>query len=1494
MALIQEYFQSQAPPGSRGPLSPALMKALLINGARSLNRNYDIAAKTAANYQGWGLPSLPNSLTSYSTNQHSGIDERKWRLRYVDQSASNALSTGQSRTWNVTLSSNSVTFPLRVTLVWTDPPGNPAVAVKLVNDLDLVVTNLDTGLVYYGNNIPFGSDMTIASDPLANDPEVRDVINNVEQVMVADPSLLGNRFSITVRARRVNVNAVPNYHAVTGNANDVVQDFALVVSSEIGSNPLLNDPDPSNPNGYLPNLDVFDEFERVAAVGLEARAGLTKITNGLPLLDQRVGANPSLLGGNGAVRQWNFYVFTNLTESNSLVTAIAGSNVAFVTFNPPNLSRPRAIEADIDLYVSTNSALTNLDAAAIATAFKSVDRGGTESVIFTNAQLGDVFYVGVKAEDQEASEFSLIGVSSDQPFEEERNGRIYLYGVPFEAAVLDGNPKRPTAGTMLAIGLSNRRVAHAQVTTTTFHENFPDLVGVLTKDRTRIILNNHSFTTNNFGTNSFIYEDNPAFEQPGITRPSDGPGDLNEVVGYKIAGPWFLEMIDNSPSHTGRVQRFEIAIDPLRDDLLFGEVISGSVDPGAMAFYPLDVPVGVTNLNFLFTVDGLLEFYWREEALPTTNEFDVFQLLTPPGRQFDVPVTANRTYYMGLRNPGAAIVNFTLLITPSYADTNFNRFYAERAIPTVPDVTTFNDVIDVDVDKLVSDVLVGVKMKHPRTADIALTLISPQGSRILLAENRGAGNTAGFGSTITVTNRITNGTTVVTIVTNEPSFLIFTDRTNLTRIPVKFADPASSNSLSGVSFNSGFEFDPAGNYLTGSTLAEGWQVSTGGQVSVISGPGYARSGNGILSLGTAGISNVFSTTPGRPLIVRFSARRARVMDFFSTGVSDTGGPLFPQGSTDPHYYITNGPAPAFQLWGDEPPLQPPAIWTVNGGEPTIPNSFSYWIAPYARVPRTNLMGEFVYRTYVNLYEQTNIAGFSRKFRWAADDLGTGVRINGINYNFPPGLPADFWDSPEHTLPALNPGLNIIDFLTLDTNDVEGLRVDVPVASAQRLRKSPVARMEINIGGNSQTITVTNNWTDYVFTFSPGSTSDILSFQTSTGEVWIDSISVEASGGLFLHPEESLNLLEGERAMGEWRLEVRDTRTGMVLPTGEVLDWSLELTFAETGNPALQMEPGDTVGPITLGSEEVLWVVLDPCQGATFARLQMRGIGAFDELMLFADLNGFPTGNIETDDFIPIPNNEPNGVATFDISTLLPPAARLTGKPIFVGIINQFIGVTNQFELEFTSDGNCSLSGPPPILEPDQPQVGSLDPDPTGGSTTNSNAGIFQFDVPPGARAAIVTVDSTGDVVVYGQKDTIPTSGSFQYRVNDISTAGTETMIIATNSTPALTPGKYFVRVVNNTQQRVNFTINVTFDFGNSAPVTVTISKTQSANPVLQFFPTVPGVTYRIEVADQLSLTPGATVWTLLDTRVATGTVESYEIVSFDFTRPYRFFRITRP
>src|SRR5207245_10880809 len=111
------------------------------------------------------------------------------------------------------LSPDGQLVPLRVTLVWTDPPGNPGAGIKLVNDLDLVVTNLDTGSVFLGNGIQTGFDYNRSSD--TNTPPGFDFVNNVENVILRPP--LGTNYSITVVGRRVSVNAV------TANTSAVVK-----------------------------------------------------------------------------------------------------------------------------------------------------------------------------------------------------------------------------------------------------------------------------------------------------------------------------------------------------------------------------------------------------------------------------------------------------------------------------------------------------------------------------------------------------------------------------------------------------------------------------------------------------------------------------------------------------------------------------------------------------------------------------------------------------------------------------------------------------------------------------------------------------------------------------------------------------------------------------------------------------------------------------------------------------------------------------------------------------------------------------------------------------------------------------------------------------------------------------------------------------------------------------------------------------------------------
>ena len=58
LALMQEYLKNTY---ALTP-SPALLKGLVINGARPLNRQSDLNMAPAVNMEGWGLPNLTNSI----------------------------------------------------------------------------------------------------------------------------------------------------------------------------------------------------------------------------------------------------------------------------------------------------------------------------------------------------------------------------------------------------------------------------------------------------------------------------------------------------------------------------------------------------------------------------------------------------------------------------------------------------------------------------------------------------------------------------------------------------------------------------------------------------------------------------------------------------------------------------------------------------------------------------------------------------------------------------------------------------------------------------------------------------------------------------------------------------------------------------------------------------------------------------------------------------------------------------------------------------------------------------------------------------------------------------------------------------------------------------------------------------------------------------------------------------------------------------------------
>ncbi len=763
LALMQQFFQDRQITNS-----PAMMKALLINGARSAGPLYNLQVQNSINYQGWGLINLPNSLHSTLTN---GVNPSATNsMLLFDQSPASALATGQSQTWKISVSEAGRALPLRVTLVWTDPPGNPAAGVKLVNDLDLVVTNLDGPLnpiVYYGNDFPANSLFTFASD--TNAPPSVDVVNNVENVYITpSPLSLGTNYSITVSARRVNVNAV------TAQTNNVVQDYALVISSGDGeavATLTLSSASPP-PNPAVPTA--------VTVVSNLFSAGT--FTSG-SLTEQRVGANTPLLGTtNGMTNQWHFYIVTNnttFTNASFLISASTDLSIPRIGVYESTFLNATRKYADLDLYVSQDPGLIQLAPGVIAGANTSRSRNvlnGDEAVIYSDSIQGQVYYIGVKSEDQMAGEFEFFAVFSLAPLaQEDADGYVQAYPFnPPNGSIPDGSPDKPGVSKWIAYLAGQGEVRRVIVTNSLIAENIADLVGaVASPNQKTVVLNNHSFPPLPLppGPYNFVYEDNDEGDVPGAIHP-DGPGQLRDFVGDVTGGQWKFYYVDNSLSATGSVNNCKIKVERQPGN---GVSITNTVPPNSWQYYAVNVPAGATNLTvclaLISAIPQPLELYVRKDQFPTTTNYDYTLTVNPPTgpppgtclsiTRSDIPPLTPGRYFVGIFNGNPTSQTYVYTAT-YFVDASSVVPILGSSVGNQPlrDDAVTDSIITVTNDARIQQVEVGLRIAHPRVSDLAVTLISPRGTRVLLAQNRGGNSTAGFGTSTSVTNVIpvsTNG-----------------------------------------------------------------------------------------------------------------------------------------------------------------------------------------------------------------------------------------------------------------------------------------------------------------------------------------------------------------------------------------------------------------------------------------------------------------------------------------------------------------------------------------------------------------------------------------------------------------------------------------------------------------------------------------------------------------------------------------------------------------
>lgn len=185
---------------------PSLIKAAIINSAQEMNGLTTNTATIPNGIEGWGRISMKHMM-------NTGVPT----LYVNEEIVYDNPGMGQAMIGVVADS----TKPIRVSLVWSDPPGtgNPA----LVNNLDLQV---NVGGIFYRGNVFTGGVSTSGG--------TADVVNNVENVFLPAGIPAGTFFSVSVSSVALNGDGV------LGNADTTDQHFSLVASNFSSFTPVSN------------------------------------------------------------------------------------------------------------------------------------------------------------------------------------------------------------------------------------------------------------------------------------------------------------------------------------------------------------------------------------------------------------------------------------------------------------------------------------------------------------------------------------------------------------------------------------------------------------------------------------------------------------------------------------------------------------------------------------------------------------------------------------------------------------------------------------------------------------------------------------------------------------------------------------------------------------------------------------------------------------------------------------------------------------------------------------------------------------------------------------------------------------------------------------------------------------------------------------------------------------------------------------------------------
>ena len=964
------------------------------------------------------------------------------------------------------------------------------------------------------------------------------------------------------------------------------------------------------------------------------------------------------------------------------------------------------------------------------------------------------------------------------------------------------------------------------------------------------------------------------------------------------------------------------------------------------------MPVGYTNLTVFATnvtttpdLANPLELFVKLGSPPTAADTNDEVLLNNPGPlgpgnsiSVGPPLTPGR-YFVGIFNPSLTAQTVYIIATLSFSQSAISTVDYDSAgpVPILDDAVT-SDSIFVPRTDTIQDFNVGLRVDHSRISDLVFHLISPDGTRYLLMENRGAETTNGCGVTVVSTNTIpvshnggneavtnsfntgfssgtisiaynmfvlpdrmvvydgatqiadtglvsgTNtlilsysGSPIITIVmnpggnTNYPTtawtytvsatqakyyYLAFTEDTNLTTTPIKFAPtPFVPGTSTNLAFADSFGEAAPDDYTIGLTFGTNWTVITN-EVSVVDDPAndYDSDGN-FLALASGVISNNLPTVAGQTYTLSFAYRGPGIVSLWR-GEGNANDSIYgDNGTLDNGTYTGGEVGQAFELNGtnsdvqipDSPLLRPLSVtaeaWVKldalaspvaaypglqyiifhNNGNGA--GDFEGYNLEKNRLPAGDPNGQDVFRFEATsggnqvaaasiTVPQTNVwyhlAGTfdnnSQTLKIYVNGVLEGTASTGFPLQYGAGYPLYIGTSGEGFDGRVEGAVDEASVYDRALSDSE-INAIYQKGSAGKydtnlITTSPalsLAEAQINLDGQAPVVINGNNtnWLVYSTTFTASQNGTPLVINGLEPGMLLDDFTLAPiPANLYYQPEQDMSALNGTSAYGDWTLEIQDDRAG---DFGTLLSWQLEFTFANTNIPS-------TTPPITIitPGQPIYGTNGDP-SGVTNSidwyevDVPANVIAATNRL-ISADA---PESLLYSFNYPPT-TNQP-GDAVLIANSTGPAAAVLTPatSPALVPGGTYYLGV----------DGPV---GTPYVIEVDfnSPEATFL---PIGTPVTNTipagSIAYYSVTVPTNADFATnILLFATGPLNVWFNQTNLPVGANPpDYALLTGSTGGIGNPVLATNTTPPLVPGQtYFLAVQNPNSFAVTYGLVVNF------------------------------------------------------------------------------------